>query len=135
MRVAQMLDDAGFPDASIVLSNELDELIIRKIKLQIAQEAARGGLDADNIIRRLVYGVGTRLITSAGDSSLGGGIQARRATGRTGMAARYQGLRRSRQDGHPWQQRRYGVSTTHAGRATADLLTLDDENPASRLEI
>ena len=26
LRVPQMLDDAGFPNASIVLSNELDEL-------------------------------------------------------------------------------------------------------------
>ncbi len=72
IQVAQLLDAAGFPDAAIVLSNELDELRIHEIKTQIALEAPRRGADADTVINRLVYGVGTRLITSAGDSSLGG---------------------------------------------------------------
>lgn len=69
---ARMLDEAGFPDASIVLSNDLDELIIWQIESQIRQEAARAGISAESVIRRLVFGVGTRLVTSEGDSSLGG---------------------------------------------------------------
>ena len=41
------------PDAKIVLSNELDELSIWQILTQIGQEAARNGLDADRLLRRL----------------------------------------------------------------------------------
>ncbi len=69
---ARMLDAAGFPDASIVLSNQLDELVIWQILTQIRREATRHGVDADAVVRRLVYGVGTRLITSRGDSALDG---------------------------------------------------------------
>jgi nicotinate phosphoribosyltransferase len=72
IRAARMLNDAGFPDASIVLSNQLDELVIMQILNQIEQEAPRYSVDADHLIGRLVYGVGTRLITSEGDAALDG---------------------------------------------------------------
>jgi nicotinate phosphoribosyltransferase len=72
VRSAKMLNDAGFPDTKIVLSNELDELVIWQIITQIQDEAPRYGMDADNLIGRLMYGVGTRLITSQGQSALGG---------------------------------------------------------------
>lgn len=72
IQAARMLDDAGFPGTSIVLSNQLDELTLLQIIAQIGEEAPRYNLDADHLIRRLVYGVGTRLITSAGDSALDG---------------------------------------------------------------
>ncbi|MEZ4669762.1 MAG: nicotinate phosphoribosyltransferase [Anaerolineae bacterium] len=72
IQAAQMLNEAGFPDVSIVLSNQLDELTLLQIIAQIVEEAPRYDLDADQLIGRLVYGVGTRLITSAGDSSLDG---------------------------------------------------------------
>lgn len=42
----------------IVLSNQLDELVIWQITSQIRAEAARYGVDAENVISRLVYGVG-----------------------------------------------------------------------------
>lgn len=69
---AQMLDDAGFPDTRIVLSNQLNELVIWQIISQVMIEAPRYGLDADRVIKRLAYGVGTDLITSAGDPALDG---------------------------------------------------------------
>lgn len=69
---AGQLDEAGFSTASIVLSSDLDELTIWQILTQIDLEARRDGIDPAAIRDRLVYGVGTRLITSAGDSSLGG---------------------------------------------------------------
>lgn len=72
LRAARMLDDAGFPDASIVLSNQLDEPTLVQILDQIEQEAGEHGLDADRLVGRLVYGVGTRLITSAGEAALDG---------------------------------------------------------------
>lgn len=72
IKAAKMLDDAGFPDVSIVLSNNLDELVIWQIITQIQEEAPRYGVEPDSLINRLVYGVGTSLITSAGDAALDG---------------------------------------------------------------
>jgi nicotinate phosphoribosyltransferase len=72
IQAARMLDAAGFPDTSIVLSNDLDELVVWQIMAQIQQEARRDGVDADALIRRLVFGVGTHLVTSWGEPALGG---------------------------------------------------------------
>ena len=72
VQAANELDKAGFPDTVIVLSSQLDELTIWQITTQIANEAARIGVDADAVIGRLVFGVGSRLATSHGDPSLDG---------------------------------------------------------------
>lgn len=53
-----MLDEAGFPEAHIVASNELDENLITDLKRQ--------GAKVD------MWGVGTHLVTAKGDSSLSG---------------------------------------------------------------
>ena len=111
-----MLDAAGFPETTIVLSNDLDELTIWQITTQIAQEAPRYGVDADALIRRLTYGVGTRLITSAGQAALDGvyklvGVQ----TGR-GLDAGHQDLRDGRQDPQPRATSGSGGCTTSVAR-------------------
>jgi nicotinate phosphoribosyltransferase len=72
IRSARMLDDAGFEDAKIVLSNKLDELVVWQIITQIEQEAGKYGLDPDKLVTRLIYGVGTNLITSKGCAALDG---------------------------------------------------------------
>ncbi len=72
IQAAQLLDQAGFPDAAIVLSNQLDELVIWQIITQIQKEAPGYNVDPRRLIARLVYGVGTHLITSAGDPALDG---------------------------------------------------------------
>jgi nicotinate phosphoribosyltransferase len=72
VQVAKQLDAAGFPDVTIILSGDLDELNIWQILAQIDDEAERDGVPADAVRRRLAYGVGTRLITSHGDASLNG---------------------------------------------------------------
>jgi nicotinate phosphoribosyltransferase len=72
VQAARELDSAGFPDAVIVLSSQLDELTIWQIVAQIADEARRNGADPDGVIDRLVFGVGSRLASSAGDPSLDG---------------------------------------------------------------
>ena len=54
----KMLDDAGFPDASIVASNDLDEYRISELKAKDAKIA--------------VWGVGTRLSTAYDQPALGG---------------------------------------------------------------
>jgi len=72
IQAAKMLNDAGFPEVSIVLSNDLDELVIWQIVTQIQEEAELYGVDPNHLIKRLVYGVGTHLITSTGNSALDG---------------------------------------------------------------
>ncbi len=72
IQAARLLDDAGFDAVQIVLSSDLDELAIWQILSQIEVEAPRYDVDPDTLIARLVYGVGTRLITSHGATSLGG---------------------------------------------------------------
>lgn len=68
----KILNEAGFPDVKIVLSNQLDEIVISEIRRQIRSEAGSEGINADELISRLVYGVGTSLITSKGFSALDG---------------------------------------------------------------
>jgi nicotinate phosphoribosyltransferase len=72
IQAALMLDKAGFENTSIVLSNNLDEMVIWQIVTQVRSEAPNYGVDPDKLISRLVYGVGTRLITSWGEPALGG---------------------------------------------------------------
>jgi nicotinate phosphoribosyltransferase len=72
VRSARMLDDAGFDDVTIVLSSQLDEVNIWQIRNQIAIEAPRYGVDPDHLLARLTYGVGSRMATSHGASSLDG---------------------------------------------------------------
>jgi nicotinate phosphoribosyltransferase len=50
----------------------MDELVIWQIITQIKDEAHRYGVDPDNLIKRLAYGVGTRMITSSIDPALDG---------------------------------------------------------------
>ena len=66
------LDAAGFADTQIVLSSDLDEYEITSILGRIESESAARGVDAGRLVARLVFGVGTRMITSEGDPALGG---------------------------------------------------------------
>jgi nicotinate phosphoribosyltransferase len=134
IQAARMLDAAGFPEAVIVLSNELDELSIWQILTQIAQEAARNGLDADRIIRRLSYGVGTRLITSAGDSSLNGvyKLVALRRDGRWIPAMKLSDS--PSKIPNPGDKRLWRLYDRRH-KATADLIGTKEENPAAMPKI
>lgn len=72
VQAARMLDKAGFEDTIIVLSNNIDEMVLLQVLRQIRDEAPAYGMDPQKIINRLVYGVGTKLITSQGRSALDG---------------------------------------------------------------
>lgn len=72
IQAAVLLNEAGFEDAAIVLSSDLDELVIWQILSQLEAEAPRYGLDPAALVGRMTFGVGTRLITSHGDPALGG---------------------------------------------------------------
>ncbi len=128
IRAAKMLDEAGFPDTVIVLSNNLDELVIWQIITQISEEAPRYGVDPDRLIGRLVYGVGTRLITSWGEPALGGvyKLVAVCDSGKWVPAIKIsESPEKTPNPGHKRAWRVYDAR----GKATADLLSLDDEDP------
>ncbi len=134
IQAAKMLDAAGFPDAHIVLSNQLDELVIMQIIAQIQDEAAHNGVDADAVIKRLVYGVGTNLITSSGDPALDGvyKLVAVQQTGRWIPAIKIsESPAKTLNPGHKLVWRIYD----RRGRATADLLSLDDEDPREMTDL
>jgi nicotinate phosphoribosyltransferase len=127
IKSAKMLNDAGFPDVTIVLSNNLDELVIWQIITQIQEEADKYGVDPDHLIKRLAYGVGTKLITSAGDAALDGVYK---------LVAIYQDkewiptLKISENVDktlNPGNKRVWRVYDSR-GKATADLIALHDEN-------
>lgn len=129
IQAVRMLNEAGFPDATIVLSNELDELSIWQILTQIGQEAARNGLDADHIIRRLSYGIGTRLVTSAGDSALNGvyKLVALRRDAKWVPAMKLSDS--PSKIPNPGDKRAWRLYDRR-NKATADLLSTKDEAPA-----
>jgi nicotinate phosphoribosyltransferase len=127
IQVFRMLDRAGFGDVSIVLSNQLDELIITQIISQIREDAARYGVDPEALISRLVFGVGTRLVTSAGASALDGVYKL--------VAVENKGewrptIKLSESIGkiiNPGQKQVWRIYDQR-GDATADMLALEDES-------
>lgn len=128
MQVSKVLDEAGFPDACIVLSNDLDEMTILQIHAQIRDEASRNGVNADRVIKRLSYGVGTRLITSSGQSSLGGvyKLVALEVNGQWVPAMKLSNsISKLINPGHKTAWRIYDKRN----RATADLIGFADERP------
>ena len=128
VQAARMLDKAGFPDTIIVLSNNLDELTIMQILHQIRKEAPLYGMEADQVIDRLSYGVGTRLITSWGEPALGGvyKLVAVCDEGEWVPAIKVsESPDKTPNPGHKLVWRIYD----RRGSATADLLSLDDEDP------
>jgi nicotinate phosphoribosyltransferase len=128
IQAAKMLDTAGFPDTSIVLSNDLDELVILQVITQIGQEAPRYGVDPDHLINRLVYGVGTRLITSWGEPALGGVYKLVAVRDENEWIPAIKVSESSAKTPNPGHKLVWRVYDTR-GNATADLLSLDDEDP------
>lgn len=128
VQAAKMLNEAGFPDVSIVLSNQLDELTIWQIQTQIADEAPRYGLEADEVIGRLVYGVGTRLITSKADAALDGVYKLVAITEKGEWTPAIKISETPAKIPNPGQKRVWRVYDAR-GKATADLLSLESERP------
>jgi nicotinate phosphoribosyltransferase len=128
IRAAKMLDAAGFPSTTIVLSNNLDELVIWQIVTQVKDEAPRWGVDADRLIARLAFGVGTRLVTSWGEPALGGVYKLVAVCDRDQWIPAIklsESADKTPNPGHKNLWRLYD----RRGKATADLLSLENENP------
>jgi len=134
VQAAKMLDEAGFGNVCIVLSNELDELNIWQIITQIQSECLRNGLDADDIIKRLAYGVGTRLLTSSGYSALGGvyKLVALEENGAWQPAMKLSDT--PSKIPNPGDKQVWRIYDRRS-QATADLITLAEEKPADGAEV
>ncbi|MFN8441813.1 MAG: nicotinate phosphoribosyltransferase [Caldilineaceae bacterium] len=125
---AKLLDAAGFSETSIVLSGDLDELVIWQILTQISAEAPRYGVNADQLINRLVFGVGTRLITSWGEPALGGVYKLVAVRDGERWASAIKLSESPAKIPNPGQKRAWRIYDQRQ-KATADLITLVDEDP------
>jgi len=130
IQAAKQLNRAGYPDVKIVLSNNLDELVIWQIITQIREEAPRYGVDPNDLIARMTYGVGTRLITSAGDAALDGVYK---LVGVKNGGEWLPAIKISETPDktlNPGNKRGWRLYDTR-GKATADLIALEHEDPRS----
>ncbi len=127
VRSSAMLAAAGFPDCRIVLSSQLDELNMWQIRNQILDEASRYEVDADQLLRRIIYGVGSRMVVSEGDPLLDGvykTVSAQNDLGEFVPALKLSDTpAKSTLPGRKALWRVYD----ERGRATADLIALDGE--------
>ncbi len=112
IKARRMLDEAGFQDAVICASNDLDEYLIRDLKLQ----GARIGL----------WGVGTKLITSADRSAFGGVYKMNALEEDGALRPRIKLSDNPEKVTLPGRQELYRLYTAD-GMAAADLVALDSE--------
>jgi nicotinate phosphoribosyltransferase len=134
IRAAGMLDAAGFSSTSIVLSSELDELAIWQINTQIETEAPRYGVDGTALLDRLIYGVGTRLITSDGHSALGGVYKLVAVNDGSEWQAAIKISDSPEKMPVPGTKRLWRVYDQR-GLATADVMSLDDDDLVGATEL
>lgn len=112
-----MLDDAGFPNAKIFASGDLDEEVIWDLKAQ--------GAAID------VWGVGTRMITSMDNPALGGvyKLSAEEVDGE--FMPRIKISENPAKITNPGVKQLYRFYDRRSGKALADLLALDEEDFSS----
>ena len=135
VRSAQMLNRAGFEDARIVLSSRLDELTIWQIRNQIVDEAPAYNLDPARVLKRLVYGVGSNMVTSEGDPSFDGvykTVAVQDDAGQWKPAAKISDSPAKVQN--PGRKDLWRVYDRR-GQATADLVSLNGEQVIAPLEL
>jgi len=138
VQAAKILNEAGFEEAKIFLSNDLDEMVIWQIIEQIKKEARNYGIDVDHLIKRLAFGVGTRMITSKGKSALDGVYKLAAVVETLGRASLpglgTKWLPAIKVSENPSKTINPGYKNVwriydNRGKAAADLLALNDENP------
>jgi len=134
VRSSKMLDAAGLEEVHIVLSSSLDELTIVQILNQIADEAPRYGVDADRVIARLVYGVGTRMVSSDGQPYLDGVYKLVAITDDDGWLPAIKVSDTPAKIVNPGRKRIRRLYDQR-GMATVDLMSLADEDLEYPLEI
>lgn len=110
----RMLDEAGFPNAKIVASGDLDEEVIWDLKAQ--------GACID------VWGVGTKMITSMNNPALGGVYKLAAEEIDGAFMPRIKISENPAKVTNPGIKQLYRFYDNKTGKALADLIALDDED-------
>ena len=115
-KARRILDEAGLPECRIVVSNSLDEYIIREL---ITQGAC---IDA--------FGIGERLITAKSDAVFGGVYKLAASEDADGnITPKIKISENIEKITNPSFKRLYRLYSKNGGKAEADLICLHDENP------
>jgi nicotinate phosphoribosyltransferase len=110
----EILDKAGYPDCKIVISNSLDEYIIRDVLSQGAQ------VDA--------FGVGERLITAKSEPVFGGVYKLVAIEDGNQIIPKIKISENEEKITNPGFKKIYRVFEKNTDKAMADLITLNDES-------
>lgn len=111
----KMLDAAGFPDAIISASNDLDEYLIDSLKTQGAAITS--------------WGVGTNLITAKDNPSFGGVYKLAAVKGSDGnFIPKIKLSENTEKITNPGNKKIYRVYEKESGKIKADLICLESEN-------
>ena len=113
----RMLDEAGFTDAKIIASNDLDEQTITSLKAQGAK------VDA--------WGVGTKLITGFDQPALGAVYKLAAIETEDGTFSDRIKLSNNAEKVTTPGKRTFIVLSTKTGKAEGDYITLDGEDPTA----
>ena len=113
-KVRKMLDDAGFPDAVISASNDLDEYLIESLKSQGATITS--------------WGVGTNLITSKDCPAFGGVYKLAAIENEKGeFVPKIKLSENTEKVTNPGNKTVYRIYDKESGKIRADLICLADE--------
>lgn len=113
-KARKMLDDAGFPDAVISASNDLDEFLIQSLKDQGAAITS--------------WGVGTHMITSKNCPSFGGVYKLAAVMGKDGkFIPKIKLSENTEKVTNPGNKTIYRIYEKETGKIKADLICLVDE--------
>lgn len=113
-KARKMLDQAGFPDAKIAASNDLDESLINDLKIQ--------GAKIDT------WGVGTHLITSKDCPSFGGVYKLAAIMNENGeMEPKIKLSENTEKITNPGNKTIYRIYDKESGKVRADLICFVDE--------
>ena len=118
-----MLDDAGFPEAIISASSDLDENLIQSLKLQGAPITS--------------WGVGTKLITSSDCPAFGGvyKLAAAKHQGEKDFTAKIKISENPAKVTNPGNKTVYRIYDKTTGKIRADLICLTDEVYSSKEDL
>ena len=112
-KVRKMLDEAGFPDAVISASNDLDEYLIESLKLQGAVITS--------------WGVGTNLITAKDNPAFGGVYKLAAVEIDGEMIPKIKLSENPAKITNPGNKTVYRIYDKESGKIRADYITLADE--------
>ncbi len=112
-KARKMLDDAGFPNCKIIISNSLDEYIIRDVISQ--------GAEIDS------FGVGERLVTSKSEPVFGGVYKLAAVVQDGKVIPRIKLSDNASKITNPANKSLWRLYDRTAGMAVADVITLEDE--------